>query len=223
MNYKLNDTSRGSLTVEAALIVPIILFVLFWLVNIAFVLYQYAALQSVANQAVGAAQAGWDNTAKEIRSGRLENSVQLDDEWLYWHIADKDRAIKESSLKSWMLKRLKEDRLMALFIGRTGGDQLNVRVHENRLVGLRETLEVRVTDNRSTLFSPLRSLFGFDTTHEVTVTSRGALQDPAELIRTLDWGADLYSDYLAEHPDGKPADLARKVEEIKGKAIDLLK
>lgn len=215
--------SRGSLTVEAALIVPIIIFVLFWLVNIAFVLYQYAVLQSVANQAVEAAQAGWDNTSKEIRSGRLRNSTQLDDEWLYWNLVDKDRGLKESSLEHWAKKRLEKDPLMALFTGKSRQGKLTVEVTQSSLLFLRRTLEVRITDNRHTIFSPLRTLFGFELTNQVMVVSSGTLQDPAEFIRNLDWGADLYSEHINNNSEGNLAKAAQKIDDIRKICVDFLK
>lgn len=204
------------------MIVPMILFVLFWLVNVAFVLYQYAALQSLANQAVEAAQAGWDNTSKDIRSGRLENSGQLDDEWLYWNVMDRDRNKKERSLKQWVQKRAKKDALMALFTRSTGNGGLTVDVNTKNTLSLRRTLEVRITDNRHTLFSPLRSLFGMDLTNKVTVVSHGTVQDPAEFIRNLDWGADLYTEHINDNPEGNLAKVTEKISDIRKKCIGFL-
>ncbi len=223
MNDRQYSSSRGSLTVEAVLIVPIIIFVLFWLVNIAFVLYQYAALQSYANQGVEAAQSGWDNTSKEIGSGRLEDSKQLDDEWLYWNVIDRDQGIKKRSLQQWVQKRLQKDRLMSLFTGRSKQGKVTVEVETQSILSLRRGIEVRITDNRNTLFSPLRSLFGFALTNQVAVVSRGTLQDPAELIRNLDWGTELYSEYINEKPEGGLAGVTRKVADIRGKCIEWMK
>lgn len=215
MNIKSNDNSRGSLTVEAVLIIPIILFVLFWLINIAFVLYQYAALQSYANQGVEAAQAGWDNTSKDIRTGRLDNSEKLNDEWLYWNLFDKYKEKKEKSLSDWITKRIKEDRLMDIFTGKVKQGNVNVVVNEKNLLTLRRSIEVRIEDDRKTLFSPLRTMFGFDSTNKVIVVSQGTLHDPAELIRNLDWGTELYSKHISENPGGNGAQLINRIEEIK--------
>lgn len=223
MSFRPEKRNRGSLTVEAVLVIPIIIFVLFWLLNIAFILYQYAALQNIANQAVEAAQSGWDNTSKDISSGRLENSKQLDDEWLYWNVADKDCTLKESSLKNWVMKRLQKDSLMAIFAGEVKQGNVIIEINELSILSLRRTLEIRITDKRSTLFSPLRSMFGVELTDQVTVVSRGNLQDPAEFIRNLDWSADLYSEHLKNNPDGGLAEASRKIGEIKAKCIDLLK
>jgi len=222
VKYRQYGNSQGSLTVEAALIIPIIIFVLFWLVNIAFVLYQYAALQSLANQGVEAAQAGWDNTSKDIRTGRLENASQLDDEWLYWNVIDRDRNKKERSLKQWIQKRAQKDPLMALFTRSTGHGGLTIDVNEKNTLSLRRAIEVRITDNRHTLFSPLRSLFGLDLTNQVTVVSRGTIEDPAEFIRNLDWGADLYSEHINDNPEGNLAKATQKISDIRKKCIGFL-
>lgn len=215
MNLRSNDKPRGSLTVEAVLVIPIILFVLFWLINIAFVLYQYAALQSYANQGVEAAQAGWDNTSKDIRTGRLENSEKLNDEWLYWNLFDRYKDKKEKSLSDWITKRVQEDRLMDIFTGKVKQGDINVEVNEKSLLTLRRSIEVRIEDNRITLFSPLRTMFGFDITNKVIVVSQGTLHDPAELIRNLDWGTELYSKHIHENPSGNAAQLINRIEEIK--------
>ncbi len=214
---------RGSLTVEAVLIVPIIIFVLFWLVNIAFVLYQYAALQSIANQAVEAAQAGWDNTSKDIQSGRLESSRQLDDEWLYWSLLDREGSLKEKSLQSWTAKRIREDRIMDIFTGKAKQGNVAVEVGTQGLSCLRRSIAVKITDSRSTLFSPIRTMFGFDMTNQVVVMSKGTLQDPPELIRNLDWGTELYSEYINGHSDGKLAKVTQNIAGIREKCVDLLK
>lgn len=215
--------SRGSLTVEAVLIVPIIIFVMFWLVNIAFVLYQYAALQAIANQAVEAAQRGWDNTAKDIQTGCLEESGELGDEDIYWGVWDRNQPLKESSLKAWALKRVNKDPVMDIFTGASRQESVKVEVSIKNIVGLRRSITVRITDGRRTLFSPVRSMFGFDLTNHVVVVSRGALQDPAELIRNLDWGAELYSEYMENNPEGAVANATRKITEIREKCITLLK
>lgn len=222
MRYRQGDCSRGSLTVEATLLVPVIIFVLFWLMNLTFVLYQYATLQHLANQAVEAAQAGWDNTSKDIRSGRLENARQLDDEWLYWNVIDRDRHIKERSLKQWIQKRTRQDALMTLFTRPSGRNGLSVEVRTRNTLSLRRIIEVKITDNRPTLFSPLRSLFGLKLIDSVTVVSRGTIQDPAEFIRNLDWGADVYSEHINDHPGGNLAGITQKIDDIRRKCIGLL-
>lgn len=215
-------SNSGSLTVEAVLIVPIIIFVMFWLVNITFVLYQYAALQSIANQAVESAQAGWDNPSKDIRTGRLESAAQLNDEELYWNVMDRDQSVKESSLKDWTNKQISQDRLMDIFTGKSKHGGIEVEVAIRRILGLRQNITVKITDNRSTLFSPIRSMFGLDMTNRVVVVSRGTFQDPAELIRDLDWGAELYSEYMNNNPDSALTDATRKLRDIRDKCINLL-
>ncbi len=214
---------RGSLTVEAVLIVPIIIFVMFWLINIAFVLYQYAALQAIANQTVEVAQTGWDNTAKDIQTGRLEESRELRDEDIYWGLWDRYQPLKVSSLKVWALKKAGKDPVMDIFTGTSQQDNLKIEVSIENNIGLRRSITVRITDDRRTLFSPVRSMFGFDRTNRVTVASRGTLQDPAELIRNLDWGAELYSEYMKNNPEGAVADATRKITEIREKCITVLK
>ncbi len=211
--------NRGSLSVEACLIVPLILLVLFWLVNVAFLLYWQAALQSIAAQAVEAAQAGWDNPSKEIGSGRLAGSGQLGDGGLYWNLRDRRGALKAESLRRWTLDRIERDPLMKLFAGPAGDGRVTVSVETGGLGFLRRSITVRITDRRETLFSPLRRPLSLAADPAVRVMSRGTLQDPAELIRNLDFGLELYAQAAR---DAAPGTLINRLEEIRTKCIDLL-
>lgn len=211
--------NRGSLTVEAGLLVPVILLVLFWLVNMAFLLYQQAALQAIAFQAVEAAQAGWDNTAKEIGTGRLTGSEQLGDGGLYWNLSDRRGALKADSLRRWVVDRMDRDPVMNLFIGPASEGRVDVAVATGGLGFMRRNIQVTITDRRQTLFGPLRGLLGITGLPAVRAVSRGTVQDPAELIRNLDWGVELYGEAVAGAPAGS---VLSRLEGMRTKCIDLM-
>ena len=209
------------MTVEAVLIVPMIIFVLFWLINVAFVLYQYAFLQSVADQAVEAAQRGWDNTSKDISTGMLASSAQLDDEGLFWNVVDNNADAKTAAITAWVQTRVSKDPLMSLF-SRGKPSAVSVSMNHSSLGFLRRGVDIAITDSRRSMFSSLRTQFGFSPNETVTVRSRGTIQDPAEFIRTLDFGADTYNEYIEKNPDGALGKITEKLAKVKDTCIETL-
>lgn len=213
---------KGSLTVEACLIVPIVIFIMFWLLNIAFILYQYAVLKSIADQTVEVAQAAWDNPSKNVPTGRLKESKQLNDEDLYWNIVDKKQDVKLKTLKTWVEKKIANDRLMDIFTGRSK-EKVTIEVHLENMSYLRRSFRVEIIDNRSTIFSPIRSHFGFGEKDTVAVISQGTIKDPAEYIRNLDWGADAVGEYSDGTEKGTFDGFLEQVKTIRESCIDGLK
>lgn len=210
---------RGSLTVESALIIPMLLFMLMWIINVVFVLYQYAAHQSYADLAVGAAQRSWGNRTSEIESGRLQMTQDLNEEWVYWNIWDREAIIKQKSLEGWLAEKVGNDPFLQLLCGDAEEPTINVAISEALIGG--NSISVEITDHRWTLFSSLRTKFGFLPRDRIVVKSCGTLYDPAELIRTLDWGRELYFEDIAQNPDGALAKLSERILEVKDQCMKL--
>jgi len=87
-------SKKGSMTVEAALIFPIIFFALLATMYVVFMIYEHAYVQSLANEAAYRGSAVWSHSERNMETGyvSVENyGLSLGD--LYWRIRDSETSI----------------------------------------------------------------------------------------------------------------------------------
>lgn len=78
-------SNEGSFTLEASLVMPIVLMVTIMLMFFCMYIYQQSILQQVASAAVERSAYSWDNSYKETSSGAFQQG-QYDS--LYWRLTD---------------------------------------------------------------------------------------------------------------------------------------
>ena len=101
--------SKGSFTLEATIIFPIVLIIIIGLLCIPFILYQKVSIQALADYSARRGVRTWGNINKDINTGRsnfnTDKSCYL--KKIEFHEYDNSEAGKEEKLGNWIVAKLK--------------------------------------------------------------------------------------------------------------------
>ena len=99
------NTKKGSVTVELAIIFPVIIYILFLLIYIVILMYQQAYVKNVCEDTITKAGNWWMNAYKDFETGK----IQLDNiscENVYANLYDMDEDSKKQILKKYIYNGL---------------------------------------------------------------------------------------------------------------------
>lgn len=88
MFKSLLNNSRGGSTLEASLIFPTVMIIIFGLIFFSVYIYQKFVLFDTAVYSATQSAFTWDNTAKNIEDGALQERSEKDKDGLYWRFFD---------------------------------------------------------------------------------------------------------------------------------------
>ncbi|WP_418792176.1 TadE family protein [Phosphitispora sp. TUW77] len=187
---------KGSYTLEASLVIPVILTVILGIMFFSIYLYEKLALLDTAVYSARQTAAAWDNSRKDIETGSFRGDFRTDG--LYWRITDD---YSESSLV-----KQKTDRAAALINTRLQGDISSEREPADISVTFSNSLiqrTVSVNISRKTDVSPF--LPGSLINSLISGSAEAAVTEPVEFIRNwelttgyLNEAKDLLGDFAAE-------------------------
>jgi len=207
----MKTNNKGNITVEAAIIFPVIFFCIIAVMFAGIFLYQQVLLQSLANRAVERGAATWTNHHREISSGMVEID-KLVDEGLYWRIIDFDKDDKEKNLNKYI-----EDRMNTYSILKGTHQIANIDL-KNYIVYRK--LFVTVQSRYKNPAASIMKMFGYDEYFTVSVTSQSIINDPVEFIRNTDFIMNLVEDLEEKNPT--IAKVGNSMKEIMEKMKDSL-
>jgi hypothetical protein len=167
------NNSKGSFTVEAAIVFSVVFLVTAAIVYIFIIMYQYTTMQSVADEACTYGAYYYVN-----QSG--ENYGIVDNGDLYWRIFDA-KEDKTSKLAEYINKKL---------IGYLPHDKnyVSTRLFNRFLI---KQLEISVSEEFPIPVGNLLSVFGIPSTISLSAGANSPLDDKAEFIRNMDTVTDI--------------------------------
>lgn len=177
----MKDLKTGNFTIEAALIMPIVIFITIALIFFGYYMHDYAVLQGIADDmALKSArilpannyilESQKDNTLVKVVYSDLTNKN------LYWRFFTSIDS-KEETIKKYGESLIDKQ----LFILDNRDITMEVRVTGSVI---RKTVEVDIEAPVKYPSSFIRELFGKNTT--IQVSSKSVMRDQAEFIRTID-------------------------------------
>jgi len=193
---------RGSVTVEASIIVPIIILSVAAAIYTAMLLYQRALLQSAAEEAAEAGAMAWASGTFELESGKpMKNSFV--DFALYRRLYDSEKEARLECIKDYALSAAARHELVR-------------SVHSSAEAAVRDyvvyrELEVTVIkEYRLPLGRFLKVFCGSDKI-QMKVKANAVIDEPVELIRTTDFIIDIEKKLENKYPELK--ELGEKTRE----------
>lgn len=202
---------RGSMTVEAAILMPVVIFSIMAAMYMAMLLYHRACLQSLADGAARRAAVLWRYPGWEIDGG-IPGLVDLYRQGLYWRITDTEKTDKITKLKEYAQKE-------ASCYGILKGSGLCTEVLvENHIIY--KKLVVIVEESFKIPVAGLFRTFGMGDFVLLRVRAEAILEEPVELIRNTDFVLDLGRELEGKYPGLK--DLGDKTRELMGKIEEKL-
>lgn len=194
--------NRGSYTLEATIVLPVILLIFFSLVFYAMHLYQKLVIVDTATYTSSQVASNWDNSYKDTENSLLPT---MDNDGLYWRIIG-DRSSSALAVKKLNYGKNFAEASMesATFKTAVQADPVVSVQYDNKLISRGVTTEIS-----SDLFTPtsplIRSMMG----NNINVKVRSDVAEPAEFIRTCDITDETLSQLLEfiknYAPDSKPA------------------
>lgn len=200
MIQKFLSGKDGSITTEASLVVPVVIFCIFAILYFSINLYHRSYLQSVADTAAERGTDSWDNPAKDIRTGRIGIN-NLNKAGLYWRIYD--------IYKSDKIRKIENS------IDRRKSDKVIVSVQDYIIY---KKINVGITGAYRIPIGGYLNNFGLDSVYRPKVQAVSVVCDPAEFIRNADLVLDIEKELEGKYPGfgeaaGKTRDTLKKVRE----------
>lgn len=171
---------KASYTIEAAIVMSTLLFIIFAIISAFLLLYQNAVMEYVASQAAQQGAVYWADTSVKMDGSR----EGTDSNGLYYRIAEAAGG-GGSQEKCAYIKQWTEDKMKAMIprsIVGSGAEQVNVEFKSglmNRLVIVEIKKEVNIP------IAGIMQYFGEDL--DMSVRVQASVSEPAEYIRTLDF------------------------------------
>lgn len=201
-----NSFEKGSITVEASIVVPIVIFSIITVILIGLILYQRSVLQSIADKSVRAGAATWESLSADTATGRI-NISGLDDNGLYWRLFEPDSVEKRIRLQQYT-----EALLAGKNILKPESWSTSVTVRDYTIY---KKLELSIEYCYKLPGGAVMKIFGSDGRLRLKVTSFAVIDDPAELIRNTDFILDIEKELEKKYPGLK--NLGDKTREVLGK------
>ncbi len=183
---ELRKSCKGSVTVEASIIFPVVFFCTMALIYMGILLYQHMVVQAAADSAVLMGAAAWDNPHKALETGSV-SLKDLGSGGLYWRLVDFDKEKKQSKLAGFLL-----DKVDSTKKGNTSilkGDAQVVAGMEDYIAY--KKLKVTITCSYGIPMGGLLKIFGFGNRYTVKAESTAVINEPVEFIRNTDYILDI--------------------------------
>jgi len=204
----------GSITVEAAIVVPVVILSIAALIYIAILMYQQAYIQSLASRSAEMGAASWNNTLKDFETGKIDKE-NLDKAGLYWRMLDTGKQSKMSKVLDYINSKIEDS------IVYPGSRKVDVKLNDYIVY---KKLIVTIECTCKIPFGEFLKLFGIKKDYTIRAQSEVAISDPAEFIRNTDFILDTGREIELKYPQIKNiGDKSREViENVKEKIQEFI-
>jgi hypothetical protein len=195
MSYSVEHRmTKGSFTVEASIIVPIMILSIAAVIYMGLLLYQRTIIQSAAETAAGDGAAAWSSGVGRIGTGKLSND-SFDNIKLYRRIYNSD---KEKQLE--IIRNHAAD--LALRGELLNPVETDIQAEIKDYAVCRK-LEVSITKSYILPLGSFLKIFGGSGKIVINVKAASMLDEPVELIRTTDFILDMEKKLEENYPEIK--------------------
>lgn len=202
--------NKGSITVEASIIVPIIILSISAVIYIGLLLYQRALVQSAAEMAAEAGAGAWASGVSEISTGkpRPDSFEKIN---LYRRLFDSDKETRLECIEHYALSISSRNELLKPV--ETAAEAIL------KDYAVCRKLEVKIVKRYRLPLGKFLRIFSGSETFEICVEATSSINEPVELVRTTDFILDMEKKLENKYPGIKNlGEKARStMNEIKGK------
>lgn len=176
---------KASATIEAAIVMSTLLFIIFAIISAFLLLYQNAVMEYVATQAAQQGAVYWTDTSVQMdgsRSGKDSNG-------LYYRIGEMagGNAGKCDHIKRWAEDKMKS--MIPRSIVGSGAEQVSVTFKSGLM---QRYIIVEIKKEVNIPFAGIMQYFSDDLDMKAKV--QASISEPAEYIRTLDFASQTLSE-----------------------------
>ncbi|MGE5614205.1 MAG: TadE/TadG family type IV pilus assembly protein [Bacillota bacterium] len=174
--------NKGSITVEASIIVPLVILSIASAIYIGLLLYQRALLQSAAEMACEAGAAAWSSGVNELGAGK-PSKTDFEKYSLYRRLFDSEKEDRLQIIEEYALSVASRNELVR-------PETINAEAAFKDYAVCRK-LEVKISSCYNLPLGNFLRLFGGSGICRMNVKAVSTIDEPEELIRTTDFIIDL--------------------------------
>ena len=186
--------NKGSITVEASIIVPLMILSLAAVIYMGLVLYQRTVIQSAAETAAVDGAAAWSSGVGEISTGGVTKN-SFDRIKLYRRIYDSDRKNRLAEVENHALSLTARGELLRPVETAVQAEIKDYAVCRKLIVTISKSYSLPLGD--------FLKAFGGSGAITISVKGSSMLDEPVELIRTTDFILDMEKELEENNPDIK--------------------
>ncbi|MGI6669150.1 MAG: TadE/TadG family type IV pilus assembly protein [Acetivibrionales bacterium] len=174
--------NKGSITVEASIIVPLVILSIASAIYIGLLLYQRALLQSAAETACEAGAAAFSSGIKELGAGKPQKT-DFEQYSLYRRLFDCEKEDRLQLVEEYALSMASRNELVR-------PEDINAEATVKDYAVYKK-LEVKISSCYNLPLGNFLRLFGGSGMCRINVNAVSTVDEPEELIRTTDFIIDL--------------------------------
>lgn len=172
----MNKRLIGSLTVEASLIFPIVLFVVISLLYIGIYLHDVTCMKNIVNEATQRYELAYSNKI-DINTGEVLSNNKRLSRGLYWRFSnynDHDKYVKE-----FIRNKIKDNLIM-----KDDNIIISTKIIHNNIM---KSVNITVKKDFTTFIAPVNNILSLNGKGlTMAVSSKAIVKDQVELIRNID-------------------------------------
>ncbi|HHW31921.1 MAG TPA: pilus assembly protein [Clostridiaceae bacterium] len=217
-------SSKGSMTIEASIIMPVIILCVIALLFIPVYLYKQTSLHSMTNKAAERAYVVWRNVNGDMETGKVLKE-ELNSDSLYRRMYDPFKDIRLETVRSFIESKLSKK---VVFPGNKAneGPEAEITLKDNLIL---KNLDLTVKDTVGIFTENYLGLFDPGKNYSFNSSSTAFIYDPAEFIRNVDFLVEIKKELEKEYPElqdtsGKLKerlkDISKWIEKAANKQVD---
>ena len=174
--------NKGSITVEASIIIPLVILSIASAIYIGLLLYQRALLQSAAEMACEAGAAAWSSGIKELSAAKPSKN-DFEKYSLYRRLFDCEKENRLQLIEEYALSAVSRNEIIR-------PEAIDAEATLKDFAVYRK-LEVKISSCYNVPLGNFLKLFGGSGMCRMNVKAVSVVDEPEELIRTTDFIVDL--------------------------------
>jgi len=186
-----NTHSKGSIAVEAAIVVPTVILSLIAIIYISFLVFQRAYLQLLADRTAERGAHFWRNRYSNIETGR-DYKISPEGMELYWWLWDTSNEEKRIKVESYLESRAGRYSIIKAADRKASVNLLNYVIGKKVRVVIEESYIIPGAD--------FLKVFGIKNVYKIKAVSESVISDPDELIRNVDLLIDVERELEEKYP-----------------------
>ncbi|GMQ58497.1 hypothetical protein AN1V17_28920 [Vallitalea sediminicola] len=181
----MNNKLKGSLTVEASLVFPIVFFAVLCLIYIGIYLHDVTCMKAIVNETANRYELAYSNKIDFDTGKALSNDGRLN-RGLYWRLTD-DNSLGQN-VKKYITNQIERHLILK-------DDNINIHTKVTNTI-LKKKITITVNKDFNTPINLINKILSINERQlTMCVSSKVVIKDQAELIRNVDLLDDI-SDYI---------------------------